>query len=71
MKKYDFKFILEVGRSSLQVDTKNLDDMVHHVIAMSDFSLVWQYKYANLFVIYWLDFFSGKAPYPPSVSCII
>ena len=69
-KKYYFKFILEVGRSILQGGTENLDDTVHHVIAMFDLSLFWQYKFANLLVIYQQDFLLEKAPYPPSVSCI-
>ena len=49
-KKYDFKFIQEVGRPSLQGGTENLDDMTHHVIAMFDLSHLWQHKFANLLV---------------------
>ena len=60
-KKYDFKFILEVGRSSLQGGTENLDDTVFVL------SLFWQYKF-RLFV--GKTFFLEKALYPPSVSCI-
>ena len=59
-KKYYFKFILEVGRSILQGGTENLDDMVHHGIAMFDLSLFWQHKFANLLVIYQQDFFFWK-----------
>ena len=44
---------------------ENLDDTVHHVIAMFDLSLFWQYKFANLLVIYQQDFFSGKGSVPP------
>ena len=64
-KKYYFKFILELGRSILQGGTENLDDTVHHGIAMFDLSLFWQYKFANLLVIYQQDFFSGKGSVHP------
>ena len=67
-KKYDFKFIQEVGRPSLQGGTENLDDMTHHVIAMFDLSHLWQHKFANLLV--GQTFFLEKAPHPTSVSCI-